>query len=162
MRLTTSPAYGILRAMNEELRARADRNLRNAAEALNLADPRPAYRERLRMLKEDRPEAFARALRHYEEVVMPVISSEGDVIEAWIQYGSTIAAFTAPGRLLYVDETGYASRYAPPVRQGSLVLHVPDDNSAAVLVAVAPSVPTPAQQATLDLLVNQSLGLSTD
>ena len=145
--------------MTDDLRTRADANLTAAAATLRLADPRPAYRERLRILKEERPEAFATALRHYEENVLPAIANDGDVMSAWVRYGAALGAHTAPGRMVRVDETGRASAFAPPVQAGSLILHIPDENSAPILVATAPAEPTAAQQATLNLLVNRKLSL---
>jgi hypothetical protein len=157
--LTTHVVTGILRAMSDDLRNAADRNLTSAATRLGLADPRPAFRERLRILKDNQPDAFATALRHYETTVLPAIAGGGDVLEAWVQYGETIAALSAPGRMLRVDATGRAERYTAPVTTATLVLHVPDQNDAPVLVTIAPVSPTPAQQATLDLLVHGRLGL---
>lgn len=157
--LTAVALTGILRAMTEDLRNAADRNLTTAAANLGLADPRPAFRERLRILKDNHPDAFASALRHYESGVLPAISGGGDVLEVWVQYGETIAALTAPGRMVRVDATGRAEKYAAPVQEAALVLHVPDQNDAPVLVTIAPVSPTPAQQATLDLLVHGRLGL---
>jgi hypothetical protein len=147
--------------MNDDLRARADHSLTTAAEALDLADPRPAYRERLRRLKDANPEGFDRALRHYEDVVLPEVANGDGSIEAWVQYGAFLASLSAPGRLMQIDPNGTAMRYSAPVARGALILHVPDDNSAPVLTAVAPIAPTPAQQATIDLLVNGSLGVRT-
>lgn len=140
--------------MTADLRSAADRNLTTAAAGLGLADPRPPFRDRLRFLQANHPDAFATALRHYESVVLPAISGGGDVMEAWVQYGETIGALTSPGRMMRVDASGRAARYAAPVTEASLVLHVPDQNDAPVLVTVAPVSPTPAQQATLDLLVH--------
>jgi hypothetical protein len=143
--------------MSDDTRARADQNLADAAARLGLADPRPPYRERLRALKEENAEAFAKALRHYEETVLPAVAGGKDVMEAWIQYGVTIAALSSPGRLVSVDATGRANRYMPPVSEGALILHLPDNNASAAMIAAAPVAPTPAQQATLDLLVNGRL-----
>ncbi len=147
--------------MSDDLRTHADRNLNAAAAALGLADPRPAYRERLRLLKDDNPGAFADALRYYEQTVLPALATDGgDAMAAWVEYGSRIAALTTPGRMHAVDATGAAAKYSPPVREGILLLHIPDDNTAPILVAASPSLPTPAQQATLDLLVHRKLGLA--
>ena len=157
--LTHTITTGILRAMSADIKALADRNLTAAAARLGLADPRPAYRERLRFLKDERPDAFATALRHYEEKVLPELASGDDAIAAWVQYGEAIAGFTAAGRLITVDAQGRALKFATPVPQGALILHVPDDTAAPVLVAASPASPSPAQQATLYLLVNRKLGI---
>jgi hypothetical protein len=145
--------------MNEDLRTRADLNLTTAARSLGLADPRPAYRERLRLLKDTQPDAFSRALRHYEDEVLPAVADGRNAIDSWVQYGAFLAALSAAGRMMSIDATGYATRYMAPVTENALVLHVPDDNAAPVLIAVAPAAPAPPQQATIDLLVNGSLGL---
>ena len=157
--MTHTTLSGILRAMTADIKALADRNLTAAAARLRLADPRPAFRERLRFLKDERPDAFATALRHYEEKVLPELASEGDAIAAWVRYGEAIAAFTAAGRLITVDAQGRAMKFATPVPEAALILHVPDDTAAPVLVAASPSEPSAAQQATLDLLVNRKLGI---
>jgi hypothetical protein len=145
--------------MSTDLRNAADARLADAAERLRMADPRPAYRGRLRSLKEQQPEAFARALRHYEDTVLPQLAGSDDAMSVWIQYGATIAGYTAAGRLVSIDATGLAAPFTQPVREGALVLHVPDDTAAPVLIAAAPLSPAPPQQATLDLLVHGRLGL---
>ncbi|MEO5509122.1 MAG: hypothetical protein ABIS27_00730 [Longimicrobiales bacterium] len=145
--------------MSTDLRTAADARLAAAAARLHMADPRPAYRGRLRALKEQQPEAFDRALRHYEDTVLPQLAGTEDAMGVWINYGATIAGFTAAGRLVSIDATGRAAAFALPVCEGTLVLHVPDDAAAPVLIAAAPATPAPAQQATLDLLVNGRLGL---
>ena len=156
----THPVHaGILRAMSTDLRAAADANLAAAAARLRMSDPRPAYRDRLRLLKDQNPEAFKRALRHYEETVLPALVSEGDVMAAWVEYGAALAAFTAPGRMVWIDGTGASRKYAAPVQEGALILHIPDDNAAPVLPAALPANPTPAQQAAFDLLVTGRLEL---
>ena len=157
--LTHTTPSGILRAMSTDQRASADQNLTEAAARLQLADPRPAFRERLRVLKEEHPEAFARALRHYDETVLPALAAGGDAMAAWVRYGETLGGLTAPGRTVTVDRDGRATKFVPPLAPGSLVLHVPDENGLPVLVAAAPLAPSAAQQATLDLLVNRKLAL---
>jgi hypothetical protein len=147
------------RIMSNDLRTSADRNLADAVARLRLADPRPAYRERLRFLKDRSAETYARALEHYEHMVLPELANGNSAMETWIQYGATLAGYTASGRLLSIDATGRAVKYAPPVQEGILVLHVPDDHAAPVLIAASPAAPTPAQQATMDLLVAGHLSL---
>jgi hypothetical protein len=145
--------------MSTDLRAAADARLAAAADRLRFADPRPAYRERLRALKDRQPDAFARALEHYEDTVLPALASGDDAMAVWIEYGATIAAFTATGRLVAIDATGRSTPFAKPVGESLLVLHIPDDNAAPVFIAAAPLQPTPAQQATLDLLTGNRVAL---
>jgi hypothetical protein len=136
----------------------AEARLEQSAAALGLADPRPPYRERLRSLRETHPDAFQRALTHYENVVLPAMTS-GDALTAWLSYASFLAGLTADGELHTIDETGRASVYAGSLAARSLVLFVPVETSEAVLVAAAPLQPSAAQQATVELLVNRRLSL---
>ncbi len=148
--------------MSNELRSRADANLVAAAASLRMADPRPPYRDRLRALKDTDPDAFSRALRHYEETVLPALAEGTDAMAVWAQYGQTLAAFSAPGRMMSIDAAGRAGKLALPLKESSLLLHLPDDNSAAVFVAAMPLIASPAQSATLDLLAHGRLALSAD
>lgn len=148
----------ILGAMDAELRARAEARLQEAAAGLGLADPRPPLRGRLRQLREADTEAFTRAIRHYEAEVLPQLA-EGEAVGAWLEYGRFVGQLTAAGRLVAVDAAGRAVPCRPPLHRGSLVLFLPDDTAAAVLVVAAPLEGTPAQRATLTLLVEGGLEL---
>ncbi|HSJ07277.1 MAG TPA: hypothetical protein VK936_11260 [Longimicrobiales bacterium] len=143
--------------MDPDLRARAERRLQEAAAEFGLTDPRPPLREQLRRLRETRPDAFSGAVRHYEAEVLPAL--DADPVGTWLEYARFIGQLTAEGRLVAVDGSGRAMTYRPPLRPGVLVLFVPDDSAAAVLPAAAPLACTPAQQATLDLLVAGRLAL---
>ena len=145
--------------MSADIKDRAEARLERAVAGGGFADPRPALRERLRELKENRGEAFDEARRHYQQEVVPALAGEGDALSAWIDYGVWLAARTAPGRVLAVDGQGSAVPYAAPPAPGTLVLHVPDDQAAGVLVLAAPAAPSAAQRATLDLLVSRKLAL---
>ncbi|HSJ14174.1 MAG TPA: hypothetical protein VK939_07155 [Longimicrobiales bacterium] len=144
--------------MPADIKSRAEARLIGAASEGGFADPRPALRQRLRELKETRGGAFQEALRHYEEQVVPALA-EADALAAWIEYGAWVAGLSAPGRLLAVDALGTARPYVSPAAAGTLILHVPDDTAAGVLVLAAPAAPSAAQQAALDLLVNRKLAL---
>jgi hypothetical protein len=146
--------------MSNDLRAEADSNLTNAIGAAGMSDPRPGYRERLRSLKDRDSSAFERALRHYEDVVLPALATGPDPMGAWVQYGQFLAALTAPGRTVSIDGSGRASKLTLPLQPGILVLQIPDDNSAPVFIAAAPASPTPSQRATLDLLAHGRLAFS--
>ena len=144
--------------MDPQLRNTADARLEQAATALGLADPRPPYRDRLRHLRETHPDAFQRAIAHYESQVLPAMA-DGDAIASWLDYAQFLAGLTAEGALHVIDESGRASVYAEPLPPNALVLFVPDETSEAVLVAASPLHISRAQQATLDLLVNRKLSL---
>src|SRR5688572_11570035 len=134
--------------MDPQLRTTAEARLEHAAAALGLADPRPPYRDRLRYLRETHPDAFQRAIAHYESQVLPSMAS-GDAIASWLGYAQFLAGLTADGTLHVVDESGRASVYAAPLAPNTLVLFVPADTSEAVLVAASPLHISAAQQATL-------------
>lgn len=158
-RLTRAYGTGILGAMDAELRTRAEARLEQAAAALGLADPRAPLRQRLRQLRESHPDAFGRAVEHYEATVLPGLAGD-DPIHAWLDYGRFLGQLTSNGRLTAIDATGRAAAFRPPLQQGTLVLFVPDDTSADVLVAASPLQCSAAQQASLDLLVHRRLGLA--
>lgn len=144
--------------MNSELRARAEARLADAAAALDLADPRTPFRERLKQLREGHPAAFDRAVSHYERTVLPLLAGD-DPLGAWLEYGQFLGQLTSDGRLTAVDRAGAAAQFRPPLPAGTLVLFLPEDTSVAPLVTAAPREPSAAQQATLDLLVHRKLTL---
>jgi hypothetical protein len=141
-----------------DVKMRADARLADAALALGLADPRPPLRNRLRELKDAHPAAFERALRHYDEAVLPELADGADPLAAWADWTRSLAELTSPGRLLAIDATGRAAPFAAPT-PGTMVLFVPDDAAAGVLVGLAPTEPSSAQQATVQLLVERRLAL---
>jgi hypothetical protein len=145
--------------MDPQLRATAEARLEHAAAALELSDPRPPYRERLRHLREVHPAAFQRAVDYYENDVLPAMTA-GDAIAAWLDYARVLASTTAEGALHVIDETGRAALYNSQLSPRSLVLFIPEDTSEAVLVAAQPLQVSRPQQATLDLLVGRKLALS--
>jgi hypothetical protein len=142
--------------MDAERRGRAEARLQEAAQALGLADPRPALRDRLRHLREAAPDAFRRAIEHYETTVLPALA-EQDAIAAWLEYGRFVGQLTSNGRLTAIDRSGSAGEYRPPAAADAVVLFLPEDNAVDALLVVAPAAPAPAQQATIDLLVNRRL-----
>jgi hypothetical protein len=145
--------------MNQELRRRAEARLQEAAARLGLSDPRPAYRDRLRVLRERHTAAFDRAIAHYEGTVLPALADGPDPITTWTEYGAFLAGLTADGRSFRIDGTGRAATFRAPVQPNELVLFVPDDAATDVLVMTMPAAATPAQQATVDLLVGRKLSL---
>jgi len=143
----------------EDRKARAEARLETALTHSGLEDPRPAYRERLRSLRETSTSAFEQALRHYEDQTLAALAGEADPIEAWVEYGRVLGELTAPGRLLQVDAEGRASSYAPPPAAHLLVLHVPEDSAAPILAAAVPRAASAAQRATYAMLVDRRLSL---
>jgi hypothetical protein len=145
--------------MSPDTRAAADERLLRAIGDGRYADPRPALRERLRELRNTRPAAFEEARRHYDEVVAPELADSGDALATWIGYGSFVAGLNSTGRVVSMAADGGAAAYQPPPVPASLILFMPDEPAAGVLVLAAPSAPSAAQQAALDLLVNRKLSL---
>jgi len=143
--------------MDAELRARAESRLAEAARSHGLADPRPPYRERLRLLKQTQPDAFDRAREHYEQRVLHDLAAH-DPLPVWIEYGRFLASLSADGSTLSVDASGRATPWTGEALPG-LVLFVPEDTASEVLVLSQPAEPSPAQRATVDLLVERKLGL---
>lgn len=138
----------------ESVRDRADARLADALERDAVHDPREAYRERLRLLKERNPAAFDEARRYFEAVLLPRVAEEGsDPVLEWFDYGRKLAELTAPGRLAEIDASGRARPFALPLDRSRLVLHLPDDAREPPLILNLPRHPSPAQRATCDLLV---------
>jgi hypothetical protein len=144
--------------MSNELRARAEARLIEAAAALGLADPRPPLRERLKRLREVHPAAFERAVAHYEQAVLPALA-DADPVGAWLEYGRFVGQLTGEGRMVAVNDTGRATTFSPPPTPSTLYLFIPEEASEEVIVAAAPDMPSSAQEATLALLVRRELSL---
>lgn len=141
--------------MDPQLRARAETRLAEAAEAEGIADPRPPYRERLRQLRQARPDAFDRAIGHYEREVLPALAGE-EPLAAWLEYGRFLASLDGEGRVVRIDARGRASDWSAEAPAG-LVLFIPDDTAADVMVLCQPVTMSDAQQATVKLLVDRKL-----
>jgi hypothetical protein len=142
-----------------DVRARADARFEKALQEAGARDPRDFYRERLKALKTDDPDAFRQALAYYEDRLIPAVAADdSDPRAEWLEYGRVLAALAAKGRTVQIDPSGLASEYARPVPADHLVLHLPDTPSQPALIVGIPSRLSPAQKATHDLLVKQSLG----
>ncbi|MBI4409444.1 MAG: hypothetical protein HY561_07025, partial [Gemmatimonadetes bacterium] len=139
----------------ENVRARADARLEEALMRLGVRDPRDFCRERLRALKERDAAGYERALRYFEETLVPRVAEEAsDPLAEWIRYGRLLGELHGGvGRTVAVDASGRARPYGNGDSDDLLVLYLPDDPRAPALVLSAPTGLTPAQQATLDLLV---------
>jgi|GEM_PF-2158500 len=138
----------------------SDRELveRRTAEAFAdgaLADPRAAYRAYLRTLRERDAEAFERAVALYDDLVQH-IAGGADAREQWLEYGTALAALVE-GRLVRIDRNGLAAPHQNALDADDdpppLVLHLPDRTSMPALPVALPARPSPAQQATLALLI---------
>ena len=138
----------------ENPQALADERLEAALEKTGARDPRAVCRERLRQLKSVDEAAFEQALGHYRDRLIPSIAAGEEPLTAWVEYGRTIARLTFRGRTVAIDRTGLAREYATPADPEALVLHLPRGGKGRALLVAQPRDPSPAQQATCDLLVD--------
>lgn len=145
--------------MPDDLRARADERFEHALQQTGARDPRAFFRDQLRDLKANDAGAFRRALRYYEETLIPTVAAEGsDPVAEWLEYGRVLASLSTPGRTVQIDTTGRARDYARPVPPDALVLHLPENAARPAVVLGIPPKLSPAQRASLDLLYKQSQG----
>ena len=145
--------------MSDDLRARADARFERALQETGARDPRGFFRDQLRDLKAANPDAFRRALRYFEETLIPAVADEAsDPVAEWLEYGRLLASLSIPGRAVQIDAGGRARDYARPVPPDALVLHLPDNAAKPALVLGIPPKLTPHQRASYDLLVKQSQG----
>lgn len=145
--------------MADDLRARADARFEQALQAAGARNPRGFFRDQLRDLKVNDADAFRRALRYFDETLIPTVADEAsDPIAEWLEYGRLLASLTLPGRAVQIDPAGRARDYARPVPADALVLHLPDNAAKPALVLGIPPKLTPHQRASYDLLVKQSQG----
>jgi|TARA_B100001750_G_scaffold178584_1_gene146908 hypothetical protein len=139
--------------MSETLITTAEQALEAALATSGARDPRDFYRERLRELKQVNPESYRAAVTYYREVLIPeVASGAGNPLDAWIEYGRTLAEALAPGRTVSIDETGKSHNYEG-VDSSGLILHLPQETGARALLVSLPVTMSSAQRATYDVLV---------
>lgn len=139
--------------MSDKTAAEAEQKLEAALQAEGARDPREFYRERLKELKQHSQEAYQGAVAYYRDVLLPSIASgEAHPLDAWTEYGRTLADALAPGRTVRVDVTGKASTYEAPNRT-DLVLQVPSGKGGRAVLVALPSKLSRAQKATYDVLV---------
>lgn len=136
----------------DDPRAFADQRLADAVAAASMEDPRALYRDRLRQLRASDPDAFARALYYFENTLVPAVAGGAEPLAAWMEYGTFMARLPGRGRVVAVAADGRARPYEPPPR-ADLMLFLPEDGRRFPEVLLAPAAPSPAQQATVDLLV---------
>lgn len=147
--------------MDEAMREEADRRFAQALERTGARDPRDFYREALRALKHANPEGYDQAVSYFREELVPSIASgAAEPLPAWREYGRLLAGAAAAGRTVAIDATGRAQPYTPDAPLDRLVLHLPDARNAKAILVALPSEPSPAQRATLDLLVRGRHALS--
>jgi hypothetical protein len=139
--------------MSDDPKREADQRLDAALGADGAPrDPRPWFRPTLRFLKERDAGAYDRALAHLDETLIPAVVGGADPLEAWLEYGVLLAELLGPGRTVAVDRTGQAKPTENVTAEG-LVLHLPDADDRPALVLRCPATLSPAQNATVELLV---------
>ena len=140
--------------MSDDLRARADARLESALADSPFRDPRPDLRPMLKHLREHDAPAFDRALAHFETTLIPAVAGEADPLEEWLAYGRVLATLAGGGEILAIDGSGRAG----PVGEATpapdaMLLHLPASPDTPALVLRCPRDATPAQEASVDLLV---------
>lgn len=141
-------------------KARAEARTDAALAQSAFQDPRPAFRERLRRLREQQPKAFSTALAYYEEILVPaLIGSTDEPLSVWIEYGRRLGELTAPGKTFAIDAFGRAHPYRGSGSGAELILHLPDDTATEALALAVPKTLTAAQQANYDLLIGRARAL---
>jgi hypothetical protein len=135
-------------------RERAEQRLENALASTGAEDPRARFRARLRLLRERDERAFRKALDFFENRLVPSVAAEdSDPLAEWLDYGRFLASLTLQGETVQVDPTGRSRPYAKPVPLEALVLHLPASSRERAIPVRLPAEPSPAQRATLRLLV---------
>jgi hypothetical protein len=142
--------------MDDTAKTRAEGRTAEAIAQGPYEDFREGYRERLRWLKEARPEAFSRALTAYETLVER-IAQGADPLQQWLEYGRQLGELSGRGSVVAIDDSGRSVAVAPATSQ--LMLHLPDDINVPALTLAIPRDLSDAQQSTLALLVGRKLSL---
>lgn len=137
----------------------ADERFQEALDASGARDPRDYYRDRLRELRRNNPEGYAKGVAYYQNTLVPSIAEgESDPLEAWRDYGLLLARLTASGRPVAVDATGRSRPFEPPGEPGDMLLHLPDASRERPILVALPPNPSPAQLATHQWLVKGARG----
>jgi len=142
--------------MDDTARATAEQRTAEAIASSPFEDFREGYRERLRWLKETRPQGFTEALASYGQLVENIARGD-DPLHEWLTYGKRLGELSGAGKMYAIDRTGAAQ----PVAQfeESLLLHLPDEINVPALPLAVPRDLSEAQRASLDLLVRRKLAL---
>ena len=140
----------------EEARATADRRFAELITHSGLPDPRDRYRGWLRDLRSADETGFRAALEYFDSQLVPaVLHPDGDPWSAWTAYGMRLAARLHPGDAVAIDETGRSRPADATTPLQHLVLHLPASTREAALPIRLPARLSPAQQATMELLVRE-------
>ena len=143
--------------MSDDLRARADARLEAALAAAPWRDPRPYLRRLLKHLKERDLAAFERALAYFDSTLVPAVAGEADPLAEWLEYGRVLCSLAGAGRIVAIDGSGRAAEAEAEAEgdalPGGLLLYLPDDPEAPAAVLRCPRDATPAQEASVELLV---------
>ncbi|HUG42559.1 MAG TPA: hypothetical protein VMM12_18995 [Longimicrobiales bacterium] len=139
--------------MSDDPRTRADARLEAALASAPFRDPRPYFRPILKHLREHDAAAFERALTHFESALVPMVAGEGDPIAAWLEYGRVLTTLAGDGRIMAVDGSGRAEPAGDSPDATSLLLYLPDAPETPAVVLRCPRAATPAQAASIELLV---------
>jgi hypothetical protein len=140
--------------MDRSSQEEADRRYELRIQETGARDPREFYRDILKNLRETDAEAYQEMVERYQaEVVLPLAEGSRDPLLTWLEFGRALAQRAAPGRLMRVDATGRAEPAPEELSWGDLLLQLPDEPRSRALPVGIPPEPTPAQRATLDLLV---------
>ena len=137
--------------MDDTAKRLADERTDAAIGQASFEDFREAYRDRLRWLKDNQPQGFARALSHYNDTLVPNIAGGADPLAEWLNYGRLLGNLSGKGKAVAVDETGRSFPFENEV--AGLLLHLPDDTNIPALALAVPRNLSDAQKATLNLLV---------
>lgn len=139
--------------MTDDLRARADARLDAALTAAPWRDPRPYLRRMLKHLKERDPAAFERALAHFDSTLVPAVAGDADPLAEWLEYGRVLCSLAGPGRIVAIDGSGRAAEGEGETPPDALLLYLPEDPEVQAAVLRCPRDATPAQEASVELLV---------
>jgi hypothetical protein len=125
-------------------------------EATKTQDPRPDYRDLLRSLKDSDPDAFTRMRAHYAEHVESALArGDRDPLALWLDYGLALAhAVGGEGEPVVIGADGLSVPLDGSPPPGLLTLVLPGRGGLKAIAVAVPSQPSPAQQASLDLLVH--------
>ena len=134
----------------------ADSRLQQALDASGSRDPRPYYREQLKLLKQHDETAYARGSDYYAGTLVPRICDESnDPLAEWLEYGRVLVSLRVPGETVQIDATGKSLPYARPPAPEALVLHLPTAMKEPAVAVGLPKELAPAQRAAYELLVKR-------
>lgn len=124
-----------------------------AFKAGGYADMRPVYRAILKRLKQKDAVLFDEATARYQETLEPALADRAtDPVTAWVEYGAWLAGKLTTGRLVRLDESGFATSSEAAAEPGQMLLYLPDEKGESAIPLLRPAEPSPAQQAAVELL----------